>query len=45
MLISGAKEREDQAPSYLGFSIDVMPKDVFYKRLHGNRCIRTSTSV
>lgn len=44
MLISGAKEREDQAPSYLGFSIDVMPKDVF-KRLHRNPCIRTSTPV
>lgn len=28
MLISSAKECEDQAPSYLGFSIDVMPKDV-----------------
>jgi len=44
MLISGAKEREDQALSYLGFSIDVMPKDVF-KRLHRNPCIRTSTPV
>ena len=44
MLISSAKECEDQAPSYLGFSIDVMPKDVF-KRLHRNPCLHTSTSL
>lgn len=45
MLISSAKECEDQAPSYLGFSIDVMPKDVFFKRLHGNPCLHKSTSL
>ena len=45
MLISSAKECEDQAPSYLGFSIDVMPKDVFFKRLHRNPCLHKSTSL